>query len=112
MENLQLQANEPFSQLKSNRFLGTEGVYMLPHHIQEIDRLQRQHRFMRSTTDGVLVVTPLPLELKTLRVLDSGCADGLSPCPPNLSLFVGILWWFVRILSCSRPRRFLFPWMQ
>ncbi len=79
MENPQLRATEPIPQFKSNAFQGTEGVYMLPHHVQEIDRLQRQHRFMKSTTDGALVVTPLPSEAKTLRVLDSGCADGLSP---------------------------------
>ena len=32
MEDLQRQATEPFPQLKSKAFLGTEGVYMLPHH--------------------------------------------------------------------------------
>ena len=111
MENPQLQATEPIPQFKSNAFLGTEGVYMLPHHIKEIDRLRRQHRFMKSTTDGALVVTPLQSEGKTLRVLDSGCADGLSPCPFNPSLFVGIRW-FVRLLSCSRPKQSLFQWMR
>lgn len=85
MENSQLQLTEPTLQLKSNAFLGTEGTYLLPHHVKEIDRLQRQHYFMKSTTDGALLVTPLPSEGKTLRVLDSGCADGLSPYPllPN-----------------------------
>lgn len=112
MENLSPQATEPFPpQFKSHAFLGTEGVYMLPHHVQEIDRLQRQHDFMRSTTDGALVVTPLPLEGKTLRVLDSGCADGLSPCPLISSLFVDIMWLF-RLISRSRARRSLFLWMQ
>lgn len=111
MENPQLQATEPIPQYKSNAFLGTEGVYMLPHHIQEIDRLQRQHRFMKSTTGGALVVAPFPSEGKTLRVLDSGCADGLSPCPLIPSLFVGIRCFF-KLLSCSRPRRSLLRWMR
>ncbi|KAL8981826.1 MAG: hypothetical protein Q9205_003505 [Flavoplaca limonia] len=79
MEVLQPQSAEtlaPRLESRSNAFSGTEGVYMLPHHQQEIDRLQRQHRFMKGTTDGALLVTPLPTNQTTLRVLDSGCADG------------------------------------
>ena len=94
MEFLPLQAAEAFlSQIKSNAFSGTEGVYMLPHHVQEIDRLRRQHRFMKSTTDGALLVTPLPSERKNLCVLDSGCADGLySHCDlPSFSHHRGII---------------------
>lgn len=78
MEVCQRQAAEPsFAQFKSNAFSGTEGVYMLPHHVLEIDRLRRQHLFMKSTTNGALLVMPLSSEKKALRVLDSGCADGL-----------------------------------
>ncbi len=80
MEALPQQVLEPIPpQVRSNVFSGTEGVYMLPHHLQEIDRLQRQHRFMKATTDGIQLVTPLPSERKNLCVLDCGCADGLSP---------------------------------
>lgn len=111
MENPRLQATEPTPPLKSTAFLGTEGVYMLPHHVQEINRLQRQHRFMKSTTDGALLVTPLPSEGKTLRVLDSGCADGLFPYPLLPNFLVGIRY-FVRLLSCSGPRQSLFRWMR
>ena len=64
-------------EVKSTAFSGTEGVYMLPHHAQEINRLQRQHRFMKSTTDGVQLVVPLSTH-ETLQVLDCGCADGTS----------------------------------
>lgn len=87
MELLQPQSTNPFAdRLNSKAFLGTEGIYMLPHHEQEINRLQRQHRFMKGTTDGTLLATPLPPKESTLRVLDSGCADGLSflVCSPLL----------------------------
>lgn len=62
---------------RSTKFTGTEGVYMLPHHAKEIDRLRRQHRFMASTTDGVLLATPNIYGLGDLAVLDAGCADGV-----------------------------------
>jgi hypothetical protein len=57
-------------------FSGTEGSYMLPHHAQEIERLRRQHLFMNTTTGGQLLVVPSIHEKKSLRVLDSGAADG------------------------------------
>ncbi|KAL8687135.1 MAG: hypothetical protein Q9218_006608 [Villophora microphyllina] len=78
MEVLQPQAAklDLTPRVKTTAFSGTEGVYMLPHHVQEIDRLQRQHRFMKGTTDGALLVSKLPSDQRTLRVLDSGCADG------------------------------------
>jgi hypothetical protein len=62
---------------RSTEFTGTEGVYMLPHHSKEIDRLRRQHRFMRSTTNGVLLETPNIHGTGTFAVLDAGCADGM-----------------------------------
>lgn len=63
-------------------FSGTEGEYMLPHHVQEIERLRRQHHFMNTTTSGQLLVVPNIKEKKSLRVLDSGAADGMSfPLP-------------------------------
>ncbi|KAJ6441380.1 methyltransferase family protein [Purpureocillium lavendulum] len=63
--------------LPSSHFSGTEGSYMLPHHVQEIERLGRQHHFMKTTTDGKQLVTPNIQQLKSLTVLDSGAADGL-----------------------------------
>lgn len=54
-------------------FNETEGVYLLPHHQDEIERLQRQHFFIKAATDDKLI----PIDLPTgARVLDSGCADG------------------------------------
>jgi len=66
----------PMASAKSKVFSGTEGVYLLPHHIEEIDRLRRQHEFMRSTTEGMLVPFPLPSNGGKIKVLDAGCADG------------------------------------
>ena len=57
-------------------FVGTEGAYMLPHHAKEIERLQRQHRFMFSSTGGDLLRVPLPDASQKIKVLDCGCADG------------------------------------
>ncbi|KAF4333983.1 methyltransferase [Fusarium beomiforme] len=57
-------------------FSGTEGSYMLPHHAQEIQRLHRQHHFMNTTTGGQLLVVPTIHQSKSLRILDSGAADG------------------------------------
>ncbi|KAI9753505.1 MAG: hypothetical protein M4579_005137 [Chaenotheca gracillima] len=54
-------------------FVGTEGVYFLPHNLVEIERLQRQHRFLKTATDDKLIPDALPSGSK---VLDSGCADG------------------------------------
>ncbi|GKZ42338.1 hypothetical protein AbraIFM66951_001421 [Aspergillus brasiliensis] len=63
---------------KGNAFVGTEGIYNLPHHQGEIDRLQRQHNFILSSTGGLLLSTPVGTNA-TLRILDSGAADGRSP---------------------------------
>ncbi|KAH6866128.1 hypothetical protein B0T10DRAFT_534374 [Thelonectria olida] len=69
-------------------FSGSEGSYMLPHHAQEIERLRRQHHFMNLTTGGQLVVVPSIHSQASLRVLDSGAADGfwlndLTRQPPS-----------------------------
>jgi hypothetical protein len=58
---------------KEDEFSGTEGVYLLPHHKEEIERLQRQHAFIKAATNGALT----PVDLRDgARVLDAGCADG------------------------------------
>lgn len=57
----------------SGQFTGTEGAYLLPHTEVEIERLQRQHRFLGSATNDKLLQYPLQSGAK---VLDSGCADG------------------------------------
>lgn len=60
---------------KGNAFVGTEGIYNLPHHRREIDRLQRQHNFILSSTGGLLLSIPVETNA-TLRILDAGAADG------------------------------------
>jgi hypothetical protein len=49
---------------------------MLPHHAKEIERLHRQHEFMNTTTGGQLLVPQVIPQQPSLRVLDSGAADG------------------------------------
>ncbi len=61
-------------------FSGTEGIYLLPHYKEEIERLQRQHAFIKAATNGKLTNVKLPTGA---RVLDTGCADGgwdISEC--------------------------------
>ncbi|RMJ24265.1 Methyltransferase [Aspergillus sp. HF37] len=60
----------------SKVFGGTEGQYLLPHHVSEIDRLRRQHNYTKVCCDGNLLGFPLPESSEPIRVLDSGCADG------------------------------------
>jgi hypothetical protein len=57
-------------------FEGTEGQYLLPHHVSEIDRLRRQHEYTKVCCDGNLLGFPLPESSQQLEILDSGCADG------------------------------------
>ncbi|KAF2806144.1 uncharacterized protein BDZ99DRAFT_466411 [Mytilinidion resinicola] len=59
---------------KGNPFTGTEGIYLLPHHIKEIERLRTQHNLILSATGNTLITAPIK-EPKP-RVLDSGAADG------------------------------------
>jgi hypothetical protein len=70
-------ATEP-TQSTSTSFAGTEGVYMLPHHAKEIERLRKQHLFMNSSTGGILLITPNTIGEGLLKVLDAGAADGKS----------------------------------
>ncbi|EAW09029.1 class I SAM-dependent methyltransferase [Aspergillus clavatus NRRL 1] len=66
-------AHRPAETQVQDEFSGTEGVYLLPHHHEEIERLQRQHYFLKAATDDKLT----PINLPTwARVLDCGCADG------------------------------------
>ncbi|KAF7589917.1 hypothetical protein BBP40_003535 [Aspergillus hancockii] len=58
-------------------FTGTEGQYLLPHHVAELDRLRRQHQHYSAASGNVLLGFDLPPSTDhPLRVLDSGCADG------------------------------------
>jgi hypothetical protein len=62
---------------QTTKFTGSEGVYLLPHHEKEILRLQTQHNFMNTSTEGILLATPNVVNGNSpLRILDAGCADG------------------------------------
>ncbi|KAB8077925.1 S-adenosyl-L-methionine-dependent methyltransferase [Aspergillus leporis] len=62
---------------ESAEFKGTEGQYLLPHHVAEIDRLRRQHQHFAAASDNVFLGFHLsPSTDHPLRILDSGCADG------------------------------------
>jgi hypothetical protein len=70
-------------QNKGNPFAGTEGIYLLPHHIKEIERLRKQHEFILSSCGGVLVTAPL--KQPKINVLDCGAADGVFSPSPTIS---------------------------
>jgi hypothetical protein len=55
------------------KFAGTENAYLLPHHVEEVNRLQRQHAFIATHTGGKLTHAELP---KGASILDVGCSDG------------------------------------
>ncbi|KAK4141751.1 uncharacterized protein C8A04DRAFT_30595 [Dichotomopilus funicola] len=57
-----------------NLFAGSEGIYHLPHHAKEVDRLQRQSELILSSTQNVLITAPL--KPGKVKVLDSGASDG------------------------------------
>lgn len=57
-----------------NLFAGSEGIYHLPHHAKEVDRLQRQSALILSSTQNVLITAPL--KPGKVKVLDSGASDG------------------------------------
>lgn len=64
---------------RGNAFQGTEGIYLLPHHPNELERVKLCHGLMLSDTGNVLIKSPLPAAGSTIRILDSGCADGVFP---------------------------------
>lgn len=61
------------SEHNNDLFAGSEGAYLLPHHVQEIERLRTQQGLILSSTGNVLLTTPLKSHV---RILDSGAADG------------------------------------
>ncbi|MCJ1439057.1 hypothetical protein MMC27_008448 [Xylographa pallens] len=73
LDTSQRTVDSPADLYANTVFSGTEGVYLLPHNDTEIERLQRQHRFLKTATYGQLIPSLLQ---KDAAVLDSGCADG------------------------------------
>ncbi|OQE22213.1 hypothetical protein PENFLA_c013G08350 [Penicillium flavigenum] len=49
--------------------------YILPHNVEEIERMQNQHEWVKGCADG-LIKAPLDMTRKDLRVLDAATADG------------------------------------
>lgn len=43
---------------------------------KEIERLQKQHAWIRTCLDNKIVFAPIDLQKPDLKVLDVGCADG------------------------------------
>ena len=77
-------ANASVEKQAKEEFSGTEGIYLLPHYKEEIERLQRQNAFIKAATNGELTNVKLPTGA---RVLDAGCADGaweiFNSCSPS-----------------------------
>ena len=49
---------------------------------REIERLQKQHAWMRKCLDGKFIFAPIDTKKPDLKVLDIGCADGKPYTPP------------------------------
>ncbi|KAH8193630.1 hypothetical protein TruAng_012204 [Truncatella angustata] len=54
-----------------------ERIYLLERHEKELQRLTAQHDFIKLNTQDHLLAPQLLSGQKNLKVLDSGCADGL-----------------------------------
>lgn len=52
-------------------------AYLFGQTERELERLQKQHAWMRTCLDGKIVFAPVDLQNPQLRVLDVGCADGI-----------------------------------
>ncbi|KAJ5693881.1 hypothetical protein N7536_004293 [Penicillium majusculum] len=51
------------------------GRYFLPRNVEEAERMQNQHEWLKGGADG-LVLAPIDLQRRGMRVLDSATADG------------------------------------
>ncbi|CAH0056377.1 unnamed protein product, partial [Clonostachys solani] len=66
-----------YQQLKANVMAAKDDEdYLLGQHGREVERLQKQHRWIQSCLKGKIVFAPVELDKSGLRVLDVGCADG------------------------------------
>ncbi|KAM5349386.1 hypothetical protein ACJ41O_005891 [Fusarium nematophilum] len=54
----------------------TRPQYLLNEANHEVERLQKQHRWIQRCLDDKIVFAPIQLDKPGLRVLDVGCADG------------------------------------
>lgn len=51
------------------------GRYFLPRNVEEAERMQNQHEWLKGGADG-LVLAPIDLKRHGMRVLDAATADG------------------------------------
>ncbi|KAF4762285.1 hypothetical protein N7455_003216 [Penicillium solitum] len=51
------------------------GRYFLPRNVEEAERMQNQHEWLKGGADG-LVLAPIDLQRRGMRVLDAATADG------------------------------------
>lgn len=52
--------------------------YFLPRNVEEAERMQNQHEWLKGGADG-LVLAPIDLNRSKMRVLDAATADGMRP---------------------------------
>lgn len=50
--------------------------YLLGATKQEVERLQKQHAWIKRAINGKIVFAPVDLQKPDLKILDVGCADG------------------------------------
>jgi hypothetical protein len=55
--------------------------YLLGATKQEVERLQKQHAWIKTATNNKIVFAPVDLQKPDLKILDVGCADGNDPPP-------------------------------
>lgn len=53
------------------------GRYFLPRNVEEAERMQNQHEWLKGGANG-LVLAPIDLKRRGMRVLDAATADGKS----------------------------------
>jgi hypothetical protein len=60
------------------------GRYFLPRNVEEAERMQNQHEWLKGCANG-LVLAPIDLGRRGMRVLDSATADGIVPLFPVIN---------------------------
>jgi hypothetical protein len=65
---------ESIDNMKQNE----DNTYLLGETQREVERLQKQHAWMRACLKGKLIFAPVDLQKPDLKVLDVGCADGMA----------------------------------
>lgn len=61
---------------------GSDPPYLLGDYTGEVDRLTKQHAFIKAGMNDTLVIAPINLTQPNLRILDSATADGMMTIYP------------------------------